>query len=125
MKMARPREEIEAVALVEYLRRRGIIIAHIPNGGARNAKEGASLKRQGVLAGMPDYLVLSHRLPSGNLIWIELKNRDGGRVSDKQKWIHEKLRSLGDVVIIGHGARDAVDKLLKFVVPSSITGALP
>jgi hypothetical protein len=43
---------------------------HIPNGGKRDAREGARLKAQGVLAGAPDWLIIT---PDGRANFIELK----------------------------------------------------
>lgn len=51
--------------LTQYLR-------HIPNGGNRNPREAARLRRMGVLPGTPDYLL---PIPQGSWhgLWIELK----------------------------------------------------
>lgn len=56
-----------------------------PNGERRDAKTGAKLKRQGVLAGAPD-LIMVHR---GIVAFIEVKRADG-RLSPAQKRFQEK-----------------------------------
>ena len=43
-------------------------------------------------AGVPDRIVL---LPSGRVIFVELKRPKGGQVSKRQMWWRVKLRSLG------------------------------
>lgn len=56
---------------------------HVPNGGYRNLKEAAKLKAIGVLAGVPDLLLVVN----GSLVAFELKTQTG-RLSDKQKMVH-------------------------------------
>lgn len=62
------------------------LLFHVPNGGRRDAKEAAHLKRQGVRAGVPD-LCLPVARSGYNGLFIELKT-EGGRASAEQKdWI--------------------------------------
>jgi hypothetical protein len=56
---------------------------HVPNGGFRNLKEAAKLKAMGVVAGVPDLLLVNN----GALVAFELKTPTG-RLSDKQKLVH-------------------------------------
>lgn len=107
-----PTEAQEAIALVCALRLRRIDFCHIPNGGYRTAAEAAHIAAQGVLAGMPDYLILTP-LVGGGRCWIELKRRFGSRVSPAQSRIHGILRDYGDVVIVAHGAKEALDEIKK------------
>ena len=77
----------------------------IPNGGARSARAGAALKREGVKAGVPDLC-----LPVARRIWhalyLELKAGDG-RLSDKQKeWI-EDLDNQGNCVAVAYSFEEA------------------
>ncbi len=79
-----PSEELECTRLVDYLRSRGLRFTHIPN-STNNKKQGVKNKRMGTSPGVPDYLIL---LPKGGCLWIEMKRRAGGRVSEEQKeWI--------------------------------------
>lgn len=83
-----------------------MMLAHIPNGGARNPVEGAKFKRMGVRAGMPD-LVLFVPASGAHGLAVELKAR-GGRLSAAQKsyaeafprfgWRHAVCRSLEEFV---------------------------
>lgn len=45
-------------------------LIHIPNEGCGSKKRGSDLKKIGVRAGVPDYLICLHRQPIG---WIEVK----------------------------------------------------
>lgn len=56
-------------------------------------------KRAGVVSGFPDLTVL---LDGGRVFFIEMKSATG-RLSENQRLVHQKLRSLGHVVIV---ARD-------------------
>lgn len=55
--------------------------------------------------GWPDRLVL---LPNGCVVFVELK-RHGGKLSPKQKFVHQVLRSLGHAVETFDNADRAVD----------------
>lgn len=60
---------------------------HIPNGGKRGKAEAARFKAMGVKAGVPD---LCLPVPIGRYhgLYIEMKRREGGRLSEDQKeWI--------------------------------------
>ena len=78
----------------------------MPNGGVRSASAGASLKAEGVTAGVPDLFVPAWAL------WVEMKRTQGGTVSPAQKdWI-AYLEGIGHKVIVGYGFEDAKAKIL-------------
>lgn len=83
-----PPEDQEQLALVNWLRMKGIRFHHSPNGGHRHKAVAGKLKAQGVSAGFPD-LIIFPQIGSGRpLLFIELKRRKGGTISDSQKeWI--------------------------------------
>jgi hypothetical protein len=99
----KPRSEhIEQREFVQWVRQMTpFLIYAIPNGGSRGRSQGATLKAEGVLAGMPDLHVPELRL------WIEMKTA-GGKVSPAQKAIHEKLRKY-DVVAVCYSTQQAID----------------
>jgi hypothetical protein len=70
------------------------LLYHCPNGGFRNAREGARLKAQGVLAGIPDY-----HLPIARQDWhsayFELK-AGKGKPTEAQLDISAKLLLAGN-----------------------------
>jgi len=60
-----------------------VLAFHVPNGGKRNAREAAKFKRLGVLAGVPDVLIV-HPSNFFNGFAVELKVK-GGKASPRQK----------------------------------------
>ena len=69
--------------------------------------QGASLKAEGVTAGVPDLFVPAW------LLWIEMKREKGGTVSPAQRdWI-SYLESIGHQVIVGRGFEDAKEQVMK------------
>ena len=95
--MVRSRKEhnLQAICVrwfrLKYKPERAIIFA-IPNGGSRNEREGANLKREGVTAGAPDLLIVH----AGGTIFIEMKTEErGSRQSQAQKEFQRVLEGLG------------------------------
>ena len=82
-----PTEDQEQKALVEWLTINHTPFYHVPNGGFRNQREAANLKRLGVRPGVPDICIpVPNNLYHG--LYIELKRIGGSVVSDNQKmWI--------------------------------------
>jgi hypothetical protein len=74
----------------------------IPNGGHRGASQGAKLKAEGVVAGVPDLHIPALRT------WIEMKRADGGTVSREQRDWHAYLTGIGDLVIVAKGKEEAM-----------------
>lgn len=82
------------------------LLYHIANGGKRGKREAARLKAQGVKAGVPD-LHLPVARGGYHSLYIELKRREGGTVSDAQKgWIAD-LRREGNCVAVCRGSEEA------------------
>lgn len=67
---------------LQYPKLKGLLF-HVPNGGYRSPREGKKFKLMGVVAGVPDLLLLYH----SRLFAIELKAKKG-RLSDSQKLLH-------------------------------------
>ena len=82
----------------------------IPNGGSRNPIEGRHLKEQGVMAGIPDIC-----LPVPSLhhtaLYIELKRRKGGRVSEEQRWWIGALNRVGCRAVVCMGWEEARNEI--------------
>ena len=69
---------------------------HVPNGGSRNKIEGMQLKASGVVAGVPDFVLLW----KGKAYGFELKTPTG-TVSDAQAAVHFAWRGQGvDVFVV-------------------------
>lgn len=92
-------EDALQTAVMRYLDlqgpRWGFFACHVPNGGRRDAREGARLKGMGVKAGVPDILIVK----DGRADWIELK-ADTGRVSPAQRDMHCTLVERGCRIIV-------------------------
>ena len=115
-----PTEEEEQAAVMEWtalmakqhpeLR----LLFHIPNGSDRHPAVAAKLKRQGVKPGVPD-LFLPVARGGFHGLWIEMKRRKGGRVSDEQKqWIAD-LEGEMYRCCVAHGAEEACDMLYRYL----------
>ena len=86
-------EHVEQREFVQWVRQyTPFLIYAIPNGGSRGRSQGATLKAEGVLAGMPDLHIPELRL------WIEMK-ASGGKVSPVQRAIHKQLQRFDTVVV--------------------------
>jgi len=85
-------ESDNAIALMQWCSLRSVALPqlaylfHVANGGKRNVIEAQRMKREGVKAGVPDYL-LPWRVGDQCGAAFELKSKDG-RVSTEQKdWL--------------------------------------
>lgn len=86
----------------------------IPNGGRRDAITGAQLKAEGVKRGVPD-LCLPVARGAYHGLYIELKRRVSGVVSEhQQQWI-EQLRSQGYKAEVAHGASEAIQIIEQYL----------
>jgi len=86
----------------------------IPNGGSRDAREGANLKRQGVTAGVFDVFV---SVPSVNYngLYIEFKH-GRNKLTSAQKIFQEKVLNAGFAAVVCYNfdeAMNAVEEYLK------------
>ena len=81
------------------------LMFHVPNGGKRNAREAASLKRQGVKSGVPD-LVLP--IPRGiyHGAYIEMKINNNKTTENQKIWI-KQLKEQGYFVAVCYGWQEA------------------
>ena len=86
----------------------------IPNGGQRSGRTGAMLKAEGVRSGVSD-MCLAYPCNGYHGLFIELKRRDGGKVSPAQQdWIN-RLNKAGYLAIVAFGAKEAVNEIIKYL----------
>jgi len=87
---------------------------HIPNGGKRDARTGAQMKREGVKAGVPD---LCLPVPSRNYhgLYIELKKSIGGRTTVNQKKWLSALKENGYRAVVCYGWRHAAEEIENYL----------
>jgi len=105
-KQRRQVEHTEQVRLVQRVRAfyPDVIIAAIPNGGARTAQERLRLYGEGVLAGMPDLCVLK---PSKGFsgLFVEMKTQDGV-VAAAQRDVAKRLNAAGYLCLVARSCED-------------------
>lgn len=108
-----PSEHAEQCALISWwsyaCKQFGIsenLLFAIPNGGARSAATGATLKAEGVRPGIPDLFLA---VPSKDYrgLFVEMKKKRGGRVSDAQKQMSTELERSGYCVKVCCGFDEA------------------
>jgi len=79
----------------------------IPNGGDRNVLVGKKMKAEGVRRGVPDIFIA---VPIGDYhgLFIEMKRRKGGWLSEDQKGWIDRLRTQGYCVEACRGFDESV-----------------
>lgn len=111
-------ERREQASLVQWFKLKypGILIVASANGGARNIKEAANLKREGVCAGFPD-IQIPVAAQSYHGLFIEMKATEShlhakGRLSTVQKNILNRLNTAGYYAVCCWGwlqAKEVID----------------
>ena len=105
-----PLESDEQSRAVCWLSKNNVVFYHVPNGGKRNWLEAVKLKRMGVKSGVPDLCIPMAR-KSYHGLYIELKRKTGGSLSDNQKYWLEELARQGYDTFVACGA----DELIEYV----------
>jgi hypothetical protein len=91
------------------------LMLHVVNEGRRSVQHTMALKRQGMKPGVPDILFPVARGGYHGL-WIEMKRKDGGRLSPEQRWWQKALLEEGYAVAVCKGfdeARETIDWYLR------------
>ncbi len=111
--MSRPRRAAPEAAIqravFQHIRQRGaldLFAFHVPNGGYRKPIEAAILKGLGVVAGVPD-IILIHR---GRVYGLELK-AEGGRSTEKQLETIAAMGAAGAYCCVAEGLDRALAAL--------------
>lgn len=86
------------------------LMFHIPNEGERDIQSIMWFKRMGLKAGVPD-LFLPFASHGHHGLFIELKAREGGRVTDKQSLWLQALNEQGYLAVVCQGAEAAIKTL--------------
>lgn len=109
-----PTESQEQQALIKWWRlqypQNEMLLFHIPNGGWRNFKTAARLKKEGVVAGVADLFLA---IPSGKFhgLFIEMKRESGGKQSQAQKDFEKAIKAQGYGYALCHGWMDAASAI--------------
>lgn len=109
--MQRERKEQEYVVTWCRLKYPKVLIVASANGGKRNIREAANMKREGVLSGMPDLNVLAARRGYHGL-FVELKapatlTKRKGSITKLQVDMIKRLNEEGYHAVVAWGFEDA------------------
>jgi len=102
-------EHTEQVALMQWLRlqhpKAEAVTTASANGGSRNAREAANLKRSGVKAGYPDLFIA---VPSAGFhgLFIEYKTLKGSLQANQREWL-ANLNDQGYLAVCCKGLDEA------------------
>ena len=90
------------------------LIYHIANEGKRSGLTGYRLKLQGLQPGVPDICL---PVPSGRFtaLYIELKRRNGGRVSEAQRGWISALNRVGCRAVVCRGWDEAREEIERYL----------
>ena len=95
------------------------LLHHIPNGGLRSKTEAVRFKRTGVKAGIPD-ICLPVARGAWHGLYIELKRKDGGKLSSAQALMMSKLISQNYFAVCCHGAEDACAVIYEYLTGKNL-----
>lgn len=90
------------------------MLLHVPNGGYRESREGVNLKKQGVVAGVADLLLLIPRKGFGCLC-IEMKY-GRGKQSDRQREWEEKVSRYGNLYKVCRSIEEFMDTVNTYLL---------
>jgi hypothetical protein len=111
-------EHEEQCEVVGWLRAKGLFFFAVPNGvsfGGDNtarARYANYLKAEGLSPGVPDLVIVG--MP---MVGLEMKRKGPSSVSDKQYEWHDVLVKNGWVVMVAHGADEAIRMLEEHYEP--------
>ena len=111
-------------AVVSNLTQRGeanIFWFHPANGGKRSWSEGKSFKAMGVIAGVPDIILLK----GGEVFGLEIKSTTG-RVQPSQRLVHAAMQEAGAKTAIVRGLDEALVTLEFWgIIKRSVSNRVP
>lgn len=86
----------------------------VPNGGKRHIRTAINLKREGVKPGVPD-IIFAYPWGRYHGMFIEMKRRKGGVVSEDQKTMMYWLHEVGYYTTVCKGCDEAVEEIRKYL----------
>ncbi len=95
------------------------LLHHIPNGGSRDKREAAKLKRMGVKAGVPDIFL---PVPKGGRhgLYIELKSGKNTATQEQRQFIAD-VKALGYEAAVCHGWEEAAAAILRYITGKAVS----
>lgn len=119
MKRRRPEQALqrEVVRYLALVLDRSVFFFHPANGGYRTPIEASMFVAMGVVAGVPD-LILVHK---GQTYGIELK-AEGGRLTDIQRETHGRMRKAGTKIAIAKSLDEVIGLVRSWELPTRENG---
>lgn len=115
--LAETRDQIALLEWSKYVRVGAYwlneLLVHVPNGGARNPREGSLFKAMGVKSGWPDLQLMVPVKEFHGAFW-ELKSTDG-RVRPNQIERHTMLRQFGYYVSVFNDWEQCSQDILRYL----------
>lgn len=111
--------QTKLVNLLRVILPKDAFVFAVPNGGKRDVVEAVNLKRQGVVAGVPDLCII-HK---GRAFGLELKAK-AGKLSDSQAETFPKLRDAGMRIEVARSEGEAIGHIKDMGIPLK-TGNAP
>lgn len=100
-------ESVEQIKFVQHVRtfHPDLVIFSIPNGADVSASQRIRLTQEGMLAGVPDVMIMALDLP---VLAIEFKRPDGkGKVSQEQQDTQLQMEGVGAIIRIATSSEQA------------------
>ncbi len=95
------------MACVDLLTLRRILHFHVPNASKGPIAWRAKLKRMGLLAGVPDLVLVLEN----EIVFVEIKT-ETGRLSPAQRWFRDKVQEFGHLWYLVRSVEE-MDQVLK------------
>lgn len=101
------------IAVARLLDASGLDWFHVPNGGKRNAREGAKFKRMGVKSGISDCIIITPTLLGHVGLCIELKVGKNTMTDNQYQW-KDKFLVCGWAYFLAYGIEEVENILKKY-----------
>ena len=91
------------------------LLYHVPNEGRRSVVTGRRMKAEGMKPGVPD-ICLPVARGGHHALYIELKRREGGRVTESQRQWLSDLTDAGNRAVVCKGwdaAREEIEQYMR------------
>jgi len=118
MKQEEHQLQVAVARFLDVALPKSVRACHVPNGGRRDAKTGARLKREGVKPRVADFVIF---MRGGTCAMIELKT-DKGRLSAAQKDWQDWAGEYGLPYAVCRSLEEVIDVLKAWQVPLNIVG---
>lgn len=120
MKQLEKREQIAVIEFCDYYPELRDHIYHIPNGGYRNPREAANMKKMGVRSGVLDLHlplpIINRPLEAGEChgLYIEMKAGKNS-LTENQRMFFERAQTQGYECYECNGSREAIEVLREYL----------